>query len=143
MGMNDDVEALIRSWRNEVAREQIVCLLVDLIWVVAADVAVPQSLLTDGVRNIEKVEFVGNIGLVDQRTHPAAPLHRVSGKIQNDRKVLAKDANHVRSHGVTKPSGQAPEVIDGPVFYRKQGRHPVIQADQQSTRAGRQLVGER
>ena len=45
--------------------------------VLAADIALPQPVLTDDVRDIEKMEFVGNVGLVDQGTHPAAPLHSV------------------------------------------------------------------
>ena len=44
--------------------------------VLAADIALPQPVLTDDVRDIEKMEFVGNVGLVDQGTHPAAPLHK-------------------------------------------------------------------
>jgi hypothetical protein len=51
--MNDDVEALVESRRDEIAREQIVCLFADLVRVLAVRIALPKPLLTDRVRKIQ------------------------------------------------------------------------------------------
>ena len=61
--MHDDIEALAGSRRNEIAREQIVILFADLVWVLAVRVASPQPLLADRVRDIQDMELVCDAGV--------------------------------------------------------------------------------
>ena len=61
--MEYDIEALARSRRNEIAREQIVILFADLVWVLAVRVSSPKPLLADRVRNIQDMELVCDVGL--------------------------------------------------------------------------------
>jgi hypothetical protein len=59
--MDEDVEAFVRGRRDEMAREQIECRLADLIWVLAALVALSQPLLAERVGNIQDMKLVGDV----------------------------------------------------------------------------------
>ena len=51
--VNDDVEALVGSWRDEIAREQIVVRFAYLERVLATHISLPKPLLADRIRNIK------------------------------------------------------------------------------------------
>lgn len=86
--MDDDVKALVRPRRGEIARKQIVFRFAYLERVFATRITFPKPLLADRVRNIEEMKFVGHIGLSNQRTHPIAIASGVSWEIENDRKAV-------------------------------------------------------
>lgn len=64
--MNDDVEALAGSRRDEIAREQIVVRFAYLERVLATHIPFPKPLLADRVRNIKQMKLVGHISPNDQ-----------------------------------------------------------------------------
>jgi hypothetical protein len=66
--VNDDVEALAGSRRNEITREQIVLRFAYLEGVLAAGISLPQPLSADRVRNVEEMQLVGDGSLSNQRT---------------------------------------------------------------------------
>ena len=130
-GVNDDVKTLAGARRDEIARELIVLGVADLEGMFATRIALPKPLPADRIGNIEVVEFVGDAGLCDQRPHPVAVADRVGGKIQHHGKALPQDVDDVRRHRGAKPRRIAAVVLDGLQIIGKQGRGPVILADQQ------------
>ena len=111
-GVNDDVEALVGSRRDEIAREQIVGRFADLVRVLAIRIALPEPLPADRVRNIKVMKLVGHVSLRDQRTHPLAIGDGVCREIENDRKALPQDIDDVRPHRGAQPRGKNCEVVD-------------------------------
>jgi len=86
--VNDDVEALVGSRRDEIAREQIVLRFAYLERVLATRIPFAKPLLADGVRNIKQMKLVGHISPSDQRTHPIAIADSICREIQSDREAL-------------------------------------------------------
>jgi hypothetical protein len=81
--MDDDVEALIRGRGNEVAHKLIVRRVVDDVLVLADAVSLTQSFLADGVRNIQDMKLMCDVGLSYQRSHPATPAHRICWEVED------------------------------------------------------------
>ena len=82
--MNNDVEALAGSRRDEIACDQIVFRFAYLKRVRATRISFAKPLPADRVRNIKQVKLVGRTGLLDQRPHPAADTDSVCLEIQDD-----------------------------------------------------------
>ena len=114
--MDDYVEALVSRGKNEVAVEEVICCLVDLILMFARRVAMAKPRLADRVRQVQNVQLVCNIGGIDYRAHPGTPCHGVRRKIEHDGKIMAQYVHHVRPHRFAKPHGKAREILDCPVF---------------------------
>src|ERR1700682_1507783 len=134
-GVNDDVEALAGSRRDEMAREQVVVPFGDLERVNATRIPLPKPLLADGVGNIKQMKLVGHLGLRNQRAHPVAISDGVCQKIQHNRKALPQDIDKVRCHRGPKPRRTTSVVFDGLQLAGKQTGRPVILADEQGRRA--------
>lgn len=141
--MKDDVEALVRGWRDKVTGEQIVDSFADLVRVHAAFISLPQPLLADRIWKIQHMQLVGDVSAGYQRTRPRALVHRVCRKIEDDGQSLPQYVHDMRPHGSAKPCRQAREIFDRPVLGGKQDRHPLILADDQGRRPRRELVRER
>ena len=100
--MSDDIEPLVGSWRDEIAREQFICLFAHFVWVLAVQVPLPKPLFTDRVGNIQDVKFVSDACLSYQGSHPATPFHGVCRKIEYDRKIVPQNVDNVRTHRSAK-----------------------------------------
>src|SRR6202163_1963729 len=134
-GVNDDVEALTGSRRDEIAREQVVVRFGHLERVNATRIPLPKPLLADGVGNIKQMKLVGHISLSNQRTHPVAIADGVCREIQHNRKALPQDIDKVRCHRGPKPRRTTSVVFDGFQLAGKQTRRPVIFTDEHGRRA--------
>src|SRR5688500_18355911 len=110
--VNDDVEALAGSRRDEIAGEQIVVRFADLERVLAASIALLKPPLADRVWDIEQMKLVGHPGLSDHRTHPVSLRNGVGWKIENNRKALLQDIDDVRGNRSAKPCGETRVVAD-------------------------------
>ena len=64
--MDNYIEALIRTWRDKIAHEQIICRFVKPILMFIGLVTLSQPALADRVRNIQNMKLVSNISLSDQ-----------------------------------------------------------------------------
>jgi hypothetical protein len=61
--MDDDVEALVRRGKDEIAREQIEGRFADLIWVLAAFISLSQPVLAERVGNVQDMKLMGDVSL--------------------------------------------------------------------------------
>ncbi len=105
--MNDEVEALAGSRRDEIAREQIVVRFAYLERVLATLISFLKPPLADHVWNIKQMKLVGHLGLIDQRTHPVSKFNGICWEIENNRKALLQNIDNVRLHRGSKPRRKA------------------------------------
>lgn len=93
-------------------------------------VPLPKPLLADRIRNIQDVKLVGDVSFIDQGSQPATPSHGICWEVEDNRKVVPQNVDHVRKRVVYgKVKGLAQSKIEceahlTAVRYRKADGEP-------------------
>ena len=82
--MDHDVETLIQRRCHKVACYEIKLLVCCRKLMISVCISRPKTSLTDGIRNVELMELMGDPRLLKYRPHPCVIRQRVRGKVQDN-----------------------------------------------------------
>ncbi len=111
--------------------------------VLAGRVPLPEPLLAHFIGDVEEMQFVGCVGLLENRAHPASGLDPVGRKVQCHRHADSEQRNHMRPHHIAQATRISGVVVEGLQLGMKKVGVPVILADEDRRGSGRQATGER